>query len=134
MLARTPLPALEAAIAALAPLPAWTRLRGPEIGMAMVQGRMGGDGAPFNLGEMTVARASIRLADGTVGHAYRAGRDTRAAELCAVCDALLQGAQHDALIRALIMPQAEAQAAKRADTAARAAATRVDFFGMVRMG
>ena len=134
VLARTPLPALEAAIAVLVPAPAWTRLRGPEVGMTMVQGRMGGDGGAFNLGEMTVARASIRLADGTVGHAYRAGRDMRAAELCAVCDALLQGARHDQLQQLLVGPQRAAQVAGRADQAARAAATRVDFFGMVRMG
>lgn len=134
VLARTPPAALEAALAALAPGLAWTRLRGPEIGMAMVRGRMGGDGAAFNLGEMTLARASIRLADGTVGHAFRAGRDRRAAELAAVCDALLQGGQQAALQQALIAPQRAAQAAARADTAARAAATRVDFFGMVRMG
>jgi alpha-D-ribose 1-methylphosphonate 5-triphosphate synthase subunit PhnG len=102
--------------------------------MTMVQGRMGGDGGAFNLGEMTVARASVRLADGTVGHAFRAGRDRRAAELAAVCDALLQGALHDQLLRSLIEPQRAAQAAHRADIAARAAATRVDFFGMVRMG
>jgi alpha-D-ribose 1-methylphosphonate 5-triphosphate synthase subunit PhnG len=134
VLARAPAASMQAALDALAPTPSWTRLRGPEIGMAMVRGRMGGDGAAFNLGEMTVARASVRLADGTVGHAFRAGRDRAAAELAAVCDALLQGKAHAALHAGLIVPQQAAQQAVRADVAARAAATRVDFFGMVRMG
>jgi alpha-D-ribose 1-methylphosphonate 5-triphosphate synthase subunit PhnG len=134
VLARAPAEAIRAALDALAPPPAWTRLRGPEIGMTMVRGRMGGDGAAFNLGEMTVVRASIRLADGTVGHAFRAGRDREAAELAAVCDALLQDPAHAALQGALIVPQRAAQQQARADIAARAAATRVDFFGMVRMG
>ena len=134
VLARSPAEAMRAALDALEAPPRWTRLRGPEIGMAMVQGRMGGDGGAFNLGEMTVARASIRLEDGTVGHGFRAGRDATAAELAAVCDALLQGPLHDALHAALITPQRAAQAAARQDAAARAAATRVDFFGMVRMG
>lgn len=134
VLARTPLPALQEAIAALSPPPAWTRLRGPEVGMTMVQARMGGDGDRFNLGEMTVVRCSVRLADGTVGHAFRQGREREAAELAAVLDALLQGAPHDALHEALVAPQRAAQDARRADIAARAAATRVDFFGMVRMG
>lgn len=134
MLARAPAEAMRAALDVLSPAPTWTRLRGPEIGMTMARGRMGGDGAAFNLGEMTVARASVRLSDGTVGHAFRAGRDRVAAELAAVCDALLQGPAHDALHAALIVPQRAAQQAVRADIAARAAATRVDFFGMVRMG
>jgi alpha-D-ribose 1-methylphosphonate 5-triphosphate synthase subunit PhnG len=134
VLARTPAAALRAAIDTLAPAPAWRRLRGPEVGMTMVRGRMGGDGAAFNLGEMTVARASVRLACGTVGHAFRAGRDLQAAELAAVADALLQGPAHDALIAGLVEPEAARQRAARADVAARAAATRVDFFGMVRMG
>ena len=57
----------------------------------MARGRPGGDGAPFNLGEMTVTRCTVRLEDGTVGHAYVAGRDMRQAELAAVLDAVLQG-------------------------------------------
>ncbi|MBC7801444.1 MAG: phosphonate C-P lyase system protein PhnG, partial [Gemmatimonadaceae bacterium] len=36
-------------------LPAYTRLRGPEAGLVMLQGRAGGTGQPFNLGEASVA-------------------------------------------------------------------------------
>jgi alpha-D-ribose 1-methylphosphonate 5-triphosphate synthase subunit PhnG len=131
-LARAEARALAQAIATLPDRPAWTRLRGPEIGMTMVQARMGGDGGRFNLGEATVTRCSIRLADGTVGHHWRLGRDRDAAEHAAVLDALFQ---HDtALARRVVAPLAEAQAVLRADVAAKAAATRVEFFGMVRMG
>ena len=41
----------------------------------MVRGRIGGDGAPFNLGEATVTRAAVRLASGEIGFAYVLGRD-----------------------------------------------------------
>ena len=57
----------------------------------MVRGRAGGTGAPFNLGEMTVTRCSLQLADGTVGHAYVPGRDRDHARRAAICDALMQG-------------------------------------------
>ena len=40
-------------------LPAHENLREPENGLVMVRGRVGGDGAPFNLGEATVSRAAV---------------------------------------------------------------------------
>jgi alpha-D-ribose 1-methylphosphonate 5-triphosphate synthase subunit PhnG len=114
--------------------PAYAKLRGPEAGLVMVRGRTGGGGAPFNLGEMTVTRCSVRTADGLVGHAYVAGRDARQAELAALLDALLQDpARTEALQRAVVAPLAEAQQARRATVAAKAAATRVQFFAMRTM-
>ena len=56
-------------------LPAHENLREPENGLVMVRGRIGGDGAPFNLGEATVSRAAVRLATGEVGFGYTLGRD-----------------------------------------------------------
>ncbi len=120
--------------AAAGPPPAHIRLRGPEIGLVMVRGRAGGAGAPFNLGEMTVARCTVRDAEGRVGHAYVAGRDLRHAELAAALDAALQdSARHDALERTVIAPLAAAQEAARAASARKAAATRVQFFTMASM-
>ncbi len=59
LLSRAPLEMLEAALAALAgPHPQW--LRRPETGLVMVQGRIGGSGAHFNLGEVTVTRCVLR--------------------------------------------------------------------------
>jgi alpha-D-ribose 1-methylphosphonate 5-triphosphate synthase subunit PhnG len=114
--------------------PAHVRLRGPETGLVMVQGRAGGDGAPFNLGEMTVTRCSVRLADGRIGHAYVAGRDARQAELAALVDALLlDEAARPAVEAAVIEPLAAAEAARREAEARRAAATRVNFFTMTQM-
>ena len=65
-------------------------LRGPEAGLVMVRGRAGGGGSPFNLGEMTVTRCTVRTETGFVGHAYVAGRESRRAELAALVDALMQ--------------------------------------------
>lgn len=112
--------------------PAYSRLRGPENGLVMVRGRAGGGGAPFNLGEMTVTRCSIRTESGVVGHAYIAGRDDRRAELAAVVDALMQE-QPETFETQVIAPLAAEQAARQADRAAKAAATKVQFFAMQTM-
>ena len=74
VLARAESAALAACVAEAPPLPAHTLLRGPEVGLVMLRGRAGGGGAAFNLGEMTVARCSVR-AGGFLGHGYVAGRD-----------------------------------------------------------
>jgi alpha-D-ribose 1-methylphosphonate 5-triphosphate synthase subunit PhnG len=114
--------------------PEYRRLRGPEAGLVMLRGRAGGEGAPFNLGEITVTRCSVRTTDGLTGHAYVTGRDARQAELAALLDALLQDpARHDALQAKVIAPLARAQAERRAATARKAAATRVNFFTMATM-
>lgn len=113
--------------------PAHRRLRGPEVGLAMVRGRAGGTGMRFNLGEMTVTRCSVALAGGAVGHAYVGGRRRRHAELAALLDALLQDPARRASIEAeVIAPLARAQAARRRAVTARSAPTRVQFFTMVR--
>lgn len=54
----------------LAAKPAYQPIRGPETGLVMVRGRIGGGGAPFNLGEASVTRASVRLGSGETGHAH----------------------------------------------------------------
>lgn len=108
-------------------------LRRPEAGLVMVRGRTGGDGAPFNLGEASVARASVRLPNGIVGHAFRLGRDVAAARLAAVADALWQDEDTRAAITAkLVLPVEQRLARTAYDASVRAAATRVDFFTMVR--
>lgn len=130
-LAQAEPPAVEAAWAALSEKPSYRLLRAPETGLVMVQGRAGGTGAPFNLGEMTVTRCSVELPDGTVGHAYVAGRDARHAETAAVLDALLQGARAT-LEETVVEPLLAAREARGRAARARAAATRVEFFTMVR--
>src|ERR1700749_3448836 len=63
------------------PLPDHEDLREAENGLVMVRGRVGGDGAPFNLGEATVSRAAVRLASGGGGFGYVVGRDGQKARL-----------------------------------------------------
>ncbi|WP_225769487.1 phosphonate C-P lyase system protein PhnG [Inquilinus sp. Marseille-Q2685] len=111
----------------------FTTLRPAETGMVMVRGRAGGDGMAFALGEMTVTRCTVRL-DGSevLGSAYVAGRGRRHAEIAARADALLQTDRREAVETALIAPLRAAQAEARAAARRKAAATRVDFFTMVR--
>lgn len=112
--------------------PAFGWLRAPEIGTMMVQGRSGAVGAPFNLGEVTVTRASVRLECGTVGHALVQGRDVRKAERAALLDALLQTDLASALYDQVIAPLLAAEQAEAEARARRAAATKVDFFTLAR--
>ena len=111
----------------------FTALRPAETGMVMVRGRAGGDGMPFALSEMTVTRCTVRL-DGSevLGFAYVAGRDRRHAEIAARADALLQTDRRAEIEARLIAPLRAAQAEARAAARRKAAATRVDFFTMVR--
>lgn len=165
VLAKIPRDELERALDRVldgAPAPAFDWLRTPEIGLAMVRGRIGGTGDPFNLGEASVTRAALRLrgdrtngttgttgttgADGmnganganrphgvTVGIAYVLGRDKRRAELVALADALLQTPErHERLRAALIEPFRARLAQARAARSGEIATTRVEFFTMVR--
>jgi alpha-D-ribose 1-methylphosphonate 5-triphosphate synthase subunit PhnG len=107
-------------------------LRQPEVGAVMVQGRVAATGAAFNLGEMTVTRASVRLATGEVGHAWVQGRDKGHAMRAATVDALMQTDAGPEIAKQVLRPlEAEARAAKGV-RAAKAAGTKVDFFTMVR--
>jgi len=110
----------------------FTHLRKPEAGLVMTQGKISGTGAPFNLGELTVTRCSVRLADGRVGHAYVSGRSKAKAETAAIIDALMQGAERTELEAAIIAPIEKAMAEHRADEGRKAAATKVEFFTMAR--
>ena len=107
-------------------------LREAEVGSVMVRGRMGGDGDAFNLGEMTVTRCSVTLEDGTVGHGYIQGRSKRAAEVVALCDALLQTDVHEPIVRGILAPLDAARREREAALRSKAAATRVEFFTLVR--
>jgi len=114
-------------------LPAHENLREPENGLVMLRGRVGGDGAPFNLGEATVSRAAVRLATGEVGFGYTLGRDAQKAQMIALCDAMVQSAALSGEVEAkVIAPLRAAIDAERGCKAAETAATRVDFYTMVR--
>ncbi len=114
-------------------VPPYEDLREPENGLVMVRGRIGGDGAPFNLGEATVSRAAVRLATGEVGFGYTLGRDRQKARMIALCDALVQSNEFSETVEAKVLsPLRAAMTAERQRKARQTAATRVDFYTLVR--
>lgn len=132
VLAQSERSAIEAALGNHV-LPETETLRPAEIGLVMVRGRAGGNGQRFNLGEMPVTRCSVRSAAGHVGHGYVQGRDKQHAELTAKLDAALQEpGRRAALTKAVIEPLEERLARNKKEIEAKAAATKVDFFTMVR--
>ena len=99
----------------------------------MVRGRVGGDGNRFNLGEMTMTRSAVRLENGVTGLGYVQGRSRRHAELTAVLDAMLQSPETAQTVsRGVIEPLFNEQTQRRETRARKAAATKVEFFTMVR--
>jgi alpha-D-ribose 1-methylphosphonate 5-triphosphate synthase subunit PhnG len=109
----------------------------------MVQGRVGGAGEKFNLGEMTVTRCALRLAaantsdpalkDTPVGVAYVMGRNHRHAQLAAVADALLQTpAEWPVLEQRLLAPLRAHVQAGQTRRHAQAQTTKVDFLTVAR--
>ena len=114
-------------------LPTHENLREPENGLVMVRARTGGDGAAFNLGEATVSRAAVRLSSGEVGFGYVLGRDRNKAQMIALCDAMVQSAEFADVVEAkVVAPLRMAMLAERNRKAAETAATRVDFYTLVR--
>ena len=99
----------------------------------MVEARAGGAGRRFNSGEATMTRCVIRLADGTMGFSFALGRDRKKAENAAVLDAILQmgGDENKALLEGLDR-LAQQQHAARDLKSRKAAATKVNFFTLVR--
>ena len=136
--------------------PEYQFLRSPEIGLAMVRGRAGGTGQPFNLGEMTITRCVVQLKGAgeqgsrgageqglpnpnsktqnpISGFGYVAGRSRRHAELAALCDALMQHPEWcDRVQDGVIEPLVAIAQEKRAVEAAEVESTRVNFFTMLR--
>ena len=133
LLARATFDELNAAWQKIAEKPEVNPVRGPESGLVMVRGRIGGGGDPFNLGEATVTRATVLLASGTAGHAYALGTDKATVRMAAIFDALWQEDQTRAFVEAEILGPIEVRIAQQdRQKAEETAATRVDFFTMVR--
>ncbi len=113
-------------------LPDHEVLKAPETGTVMVEGRAGGAGRRFNLGEATVTRCIVRLADGLMGFSYALGRDAGKARLAAILDARLQAQAADSALHQAVRNLAARQSAARDLASRKAAATKVDFFTLVR--
>ena len=131
VLARAEPEALNAAWATWDNRPAVQSIRGPETGLIMIRGRTGGGGGPFNMGEATVSRASVRLGTGEVGHGYSLGRDKEKAKLLAVIDALFQREPGN-IEFAILRPLRDIAYARDKQRQDETAATKVEFFTMVR--
>ena len=124
---------LQAALGGLGELPSYRVLRAPETALVMLRGRIGGDGAPFNVGEATASRAAVRLASGETGIGYVLGRDREKAQLVAICDALVQSERYREAVEAHVVAPIRARvAAARRRKAEQTAATKVDFFTLAR--
>lgn len=132
ILARAAAAEVEAVLADAPAIPPFTVLKAPETGTIMVEGRAGGSGRRFNLGEATMTRCAIRLEDGTLGFSYALGRDTAKARKAAVLDALLQKEQPEGPMHRAMRRLADRQKQARDVASRKAAATKVEFFTMVR--
>ena len=114
-------------------VPRYRFLKEPETGLVMVQARAGGSGSRFNFGEMTMTKCIVELEDGTAGHAYVAGSDPAHAEMAAVLDALLQVPDNqDRILADIVGPLQRDLANRKIEAQSKTAATRVDFFTLVR--
>lgn len=133
LIAKSPAEAVRSAFDLMENLPEVERLRPSEVGLVLVRGRVGGEGDKFNLGELPVARAALRIPEGPVGVGYVAGRNRDHAELAALADAMVQvDAWRDRLEAGVLAPLAAGLAERKTSTGRKAAATKVDFFTMVR--
>jgi alpha-D-ribose 1-methylphosphonate 5-triphosphate synthase subunit PhnG len=132
LLAKADDAALMAAWDGLVDKPEVGRVRGPETGLVMLRGRIGGGGSPFNLGEATVTRATVRLGTGEIGHGQTLGLSRRKAELAAIFDALARRPEYQTDVDRLLDGIEAGLVAQDAEQQRRTAATKVDFFTMVR--
>lgn len=109
---------------------AW--LRPAQTGLYMLRGRIGGTGPQFNFGEITVTRCSAQ-AGGRIGHAWVRGSNGRHAELAALADAMLQDPGRHAQLQLRVIEPLRRSLQRRRDEASRkAAASKVEFFTVVR--
>jgi alpha-D-ribose 1-methylphosphonate 5-triphosphate synthase subunit PhnG len=133
LLARATVEELLNCWSALDTKPQVEKVRGPETGLVMVRGKIGGAGSPFNLGEATVTRATVKLASGTIGHAHALGTSRKQAWYAAIADALWQEETTRPLVEREVLSVVASRLEKRKTSAIQqTAATRVDFFTMVR--
>lgn len=132
ILARGSLDDLAAILERHGGLPPHAVLKPAEVGTIMIEGRAGGTGVRFNAGEVTVTRCAVRLENGTLGFSYALGSDKRKALFAAVLDAGLQDVTCNGGLLEEVSALAVKQAAARDLASRKAAATKVEFFTLVR--
>jgi alpha-D-ribose 1-methylphosphonate 5-triphosphate synthase subunit PhnG len=108
-------------------------LKPAEAALVMVRGCIGGDGAPFNVGEAVVTRCVVEIDGGTRGYSFALGRDHVKARLAAILDALWQDTRMRRLVESEVLAPIAGRVARDRDRAmAETASTKVDFFTLVR--
>lgn len=111
-------------------------VRAPESGLVMLQGRIGGTGDRFNIGEATVTRATVVLrpegSPDATGTAYVLGSHPEHAGLAAIFDALLFTDERHRVLTTVIEPLEKTQAQADAANHAESRGTIVDFFTVAR--
>ena len=133
LLARAPAAELDQRLQLIGALPEFRWLRAPETGMAMLRGRIGGNGEAFNLGEVTLTRCTLRLDSGQIGIAAVRGVNRQQAAQVAMCDALLQHPDYRERVREQVVEALTvSEQSRHAARAAEIAASKVDFFTLVR--
>ncbi len=133
VLARASCQELEQAYSDLSDAPPYVWLRPPESGLVLLRGQAGETGTSFNVGEATMTRCALKLADGTMGFAFSLGRDQRQAELAALFDALLQRGGETVSVALKVISELERTQSLRRDLKSRkTASTKVDFFAMTQ--
>lgn len=109
-----------------------TRLKAPEIGLMMTDGRIHATGQPFHLGEVSLTRCVLQDDSGCLGYGQILGRNRQQAEAIATLDLALQ--REDSCIKAEQLVAAWALEIEEVDAleAERVQQTAVEFFTMVR--
>ncbi len=135
LLARAPIELLEQALHPYSnDAPQW--LRKPETGLMMIEGRTGGTGQRFNVGEVTVTRCALRLthmtSEAPVGIAYILGRSHQHAYLAALADAVLLSKSEHSLTETLLTPIRAYLDQKSQMRKDQAESSKVEFFTVAR--
>ena len=106
-------------------------IRPAQTGLIMLRGRVGNTGNAFNVGEVLVTRCSVMLND-KIGCGYILGENVEMAEHIAVIDAMIQNDNKSGKIKKLLDRIEKNIQKKRIKTMKEVAATKVDFYTMVR--
>lgn len=98
-----------------------------QTGLAMVPYVDSANGTVFNLGEVLIAEAHVRLADGTEGYGMVMGRDNTFALAIAILDASMQQRHMVDAINTFLVEQEALQKQADSDLLHKVEATRVEM-------
>ncbi|WP_211263087.1 phosphonate C-P lyase system protein PhnG [Vibrio nereis] len=112
--------------------PTYKHLRATESGLVQVRGRLGNTGDKFNMGDMTITRASVVLDNGLNGFSYIQGRNKQHAEISAAIDALMQSDLAPTINELILTPLNQARLDRQRAATRETLKTKVDFFTLVR--